>query len=102
MNLFFAYALAVCQALNTLICALAAACVLLTLFLIFCCSQEKPGSTEYIRARNAARWILKCLLVLGVLWVLVPSQKRLNAMMLNYHAGCVDVRDEYGVRLGDK
>ena len=97
MNLFFAYVLAVCPALNTLICALAGACILLTLFLVFCCSQEKPGSPAYIRARDVAVWIIKCLLILGVLWALVPSQKRLNAMMLNYHA-TYDARDEYGVQ----
>ena len=102
MNLFFAYVLAVCPALNALICAAVVVCLLLTLFLLFCCSQAEPDSEEYTRCKNAAWWLLECFLILGLLWVLVPSQKRLNAMMLNYHAGCVDVRDEYGVRLGDK
>ena len=98
MNLFFAYILAVCPALNTLIGALAAACVVLVLFLIFCCSQELPGSPAYKRTRDAAWWLLKCLLVLGALWTLVPSQKQLDAILLNHSTACVDMRDEYGVQ----
>lgn len=98
MNLFFAYVLAVCPALNDVIFWLMLIVGALFLFLITCLIQAEPDTDEYTRIKSALWFLAKCFLVLALLWAFVPSQKRLNAMMLNYHAGCVDVRDEYGVQ----
>ena len=98
MNLFFAYCLAVCPALNDVICVLMGLCGVF-LVLGFIVVYNYPDlSIEHLKARVVVAFCVKTLLVLALLWAFVPSQKRLNAMMLNYHAGCVDMRDEYGVR----
>lgn len=102
MKLFFAYVLAVCPAINSVI------CILITIFCgcFFVCilamANEPEGSDAYKKAKESTLFAIKVLALLAALWVLIPSQERLNAMMLNYHAGCVDVRDEYGVPQGDK
>jgi len=104
MNLFFAYALAVCPALHTIIGVLALCgatiCIFLGLNYVTDRITENDDFVQFLG--YAFKVSIGCTLVLCFLWALVPSQKRLNAMMLNYHAGCVDVRDEYGVPQGDK
>lgn len=100
MNLFFAYCLAVAPALHTIIGVLllvcSIACVLLGLNYL---TDRIGGNDDYVRFLGYAFKVsIGCVLILCFLWALVPSQNRLNAMMLNYHAGCVDTRDEYGVQ----
>ena len=98
MNLFFAYVLAVCQALNDVVFVLMLITGGLLVFLLTCLIQSEADTDEYNKIKMAMWFLTKVFLVLALLWAFVPSQKRLNAMMLNYHAGCVDVRDEYGGR----
>lgn len=101
MNLFFAYALAVCPAINDLICGLMIVCTGIMLLLGCFVAQEEEDSNAIKTALKAIVWLFKVLLLLTILWVLVPSQKQLNAMMLNYHA-TYDARNDYGVPQGDK
>ena len=101
MSLFFAYVLSVCPALHSVICTLLTLNVLLAAWLLFCSVREPYGSEEYKRAAAGLWWMLKVLAVLAVLWVLIPSQKRLDAMMLNYHATYTACND-MGICLGDK
>lgn len=100
MNLFFAYVLAVCPALHTIIGVLLLGCSIVCVFLGLNYITDRIGGNDgYVQFLGYAFKVsIGCVLILCFLWALVPSQKRLNAMMLNYHAGCVDVRDEYGVQ----
>ena len=100
MNLFFAYVLAVCPALHTIIGVLLLGCSIVCVFLGLNYITDRIGENDdYVRFLGYAFKVsIGCVLLLCFLWALVPSQTRLNAMMLNYHAGCVDVRDEYGVQ----
>lgn len=101
MNLFFAYMLAVCPALNSVISALLGLVVVCVFFCIFVMANEPEGSEDYQKAKASALLGIKLLTVLAILWVLVPDQKRLNTMMLN-HQATYETRDAYGVLLGDK
>lgn len=97
MNLFFAYILAMCPALNhviSLFFCLAFLCVLLA---IIAMSNEPKESTDYKQARQITVACIKLLAVLALLWVLVPDQERLNTIMLNCHA-TYDARGGYGVQ----
>lgn len=98
MNLFFAYVLATCPVLNDFISVLMLICGGLVFLAVVFYAQEDEDNPAIPCAKKIIMFGLAALAVLTLLWVLVPSQKRLNAMMLNYHAGCVDVRDEYGVQ----
>ena len=101
MSLFFAYVLSVCPAINDII------CVLITIFCVcfFLCilalANEPEESDAYKEARKGALFAIKVLFLLALLWALVPSQKRLDAMMLNYHA-TYTACNEMGICLGDK
>ena len=101
MSLFFAYVLSVCPALNDVICVLImifCACA----FLCFVALANEPEeSQEYKRAKESVLFVIKMLAVLSALWVLIPSQKRLDAMLLNYHA-TYTACNEMGICLGDK
>ena len=100
MNLFFAYVLAVCPALHTIIGVLLLGCSIVCIFLgLNYITDRIGGNDDYVRFLGYAFKVsIGCVLVLCFLWALVPSQKRLNTILLNYHAGCVDMRDEYGVQ----
>ena len=99
MNLFFAYILAVCPALNTVITILCACCFIACIFLgANYLTSRIDGDDDFTQFLGYAFKVsIGCVLVLCFLWAFVPSQKRLNAMMLNYHA-TYDARDEYGVQ----
>ena len=101
MKLFFAYVLAVCPALNSVISILILLLSACTFLCIIVMSNEQDGSDEYKKARESARFAIKVLILLALLWTLVPSQKRLDAMMLNYHATYTACND-MGICLGDK
>ena len=98
MNLFFAYLLSISPALNDVICVLImifCACAFLCFLAL---ANEPEESQEYKRAKESVLFVIKLLAVLAILWVLIPSQPRLNTILLNHSAACVDVRDEYGVQ----
>ena len=98
MNLFIAYTLAVSPALNDVICVLMTLAAI-TIFLgIIFISTQTEASNETKSACTVVWFMIKALAILALAWALIPSQKRLNTILLNYHAGCVDVRDEYGVK----
>lgn len=85
MNLFFAYVLAVCPSLNDFILVLMLIVFALSAFLFTCIIQAVPDTDEYNRIKTALYFLAKCFLVLGLLFAFIPSQKQINAMMLNYH-----------------
>lgn len=88
MNLFFAYILAVCPALHDVLMILffASLCLVFLGFIVFCMADNANDlEGEDLGCRTIGLFGIICVVLL-LLVAFVPSQKRLDSMLLNYHA----------------